>query len=537
MKVRVIQPPYPWKPAGIGDTVSFMLDELNKCDDNLDLILLPECCNAACGCGDSEKLIEYVMQYTDPLISAVRDTAVRCNCVIGINLYYREKPQAVQNTTLLFNRKGELAGKYIKQHLPISEYSNTSIDHDYITQADPPQCVQIDGIRYAFLTCYDVYYSEFIHRIAMEKPDVVLISSLQRAEREDILEMQVKNCAFVCNAFVVRSSYGMGVDTDTGGCSMVVSPEGKVLCNFHQELGSMDYSIEDVHYKYMRSNGFGQATVPNDAYQTYFRSPWCYRAGGSGVIPTNQQMPFPRLCAHRGFIPAAPENTIPCIAVALSMGAAEIEIDVRPTKDGILVISHDPHVRRLTDSDGIIQQMTYEELRKLDLGRKYAPYYEGVSYATLEEVFQHFPRRAIFNLHVKPLEGVSDYRPIIRQIMELAQKYDCMEHFYFASEGVEILEAARDIAPQIERCALTPETGYVTGEMVVETAIKYGCSRFQSLRQYMTESVIEKAHKAGIKCNLFYSDEPEDAKEWLKKGIDVILTDNYLAVSRGTELH
>lgn len=537
MNIRVIQPPYPWNPESIKATVDFILEELRKCDDSLDLILLPECCNAACGCGDSEKLMEFVNRHTSPLINAVKETAKRCKSVVGINLYYREENEKVQNTTLLFDREGELAGKYIKQHLPVSEYGNTSVDHEYIAEKEAPECVVIDGVRYAFLTCYDVYYTEFIHRIALEKPDVVLISSLQRAEREDILEMQVKNCAFVCNAYVVRSSYSMGEGAASGGCSMIASPEGKILYNFQHQLGSFDYTVEDVHYKFMRSNGFGQPAVRNDEYQTYFRSPWSYRVGGSGVRPNNRETGFPRLCAHRGFITGAPENTIPSIAVAISMGAVEVEIDVRPTADGVLVISHDSHVERLTDSTGIIGQMTYEELMKLDPGKKFSPAYQGVRYATLEEVFRTFPRRTIFNLHVKPLDNVTDYRPMIRQIVDLAKRYDCTEHFYFASESVLVLEAALDVAPEIDRCALMPETLDVFPAEVLEWAIKYKCNRFQSLSAYITEDVINRAHECGVRYNLFYADDPETAKSWLAKGVDVILTDNYLSVCQGIGIH
>lgn len=536
MNVRIIQPPYPQRPEDTEATVSFMIRELEQCDPSLDLILLPECCNAPASCGDRKQLKELADRYGERLLNMVKATALRCNVTIGINLYCENDEGKLQNTTLLYNCKGEVVAKYVKQHLPASEFGNPLIDHSYLYETTAPTCVEVDGIRYAFLTCYDTYYTEFICRMAAERPDIVLISSLQRAERQDILEMQAKMCAFLCNAYVVRSSYGMGTRAQTGGCSMIVSPEGIILQNFQQFVGSFDCMIDDVHYKYMRSNGFGQPAVENDVYQTSYRSPWSYRVGGSGVVPTDKEVSFPRLCAHRGFISAAPENTIPSVAIAVSLGAIETEIDVRPTSDGVLVISHDPHVNRLTDATGIIQEMTYQELRALEPGKKFSASYEGVGYATLEEMFKTFPRRTIFNLHVKPLENVSDYRPMIREIVEMAKKYDCADHFYFASEGPEILKAALEVAPEIERCALTPETGTVTTEMILGTALQYKCTRLQALREYMTDELIAKAHQAGIRCNLFYADDPVDARQWLDKGVDTILTDNYLSVHLGTGL-
>lgn len=252
MNIRVIQPPYPKCAEDTPASVAFMIEQLRLCDESLDLILLPECCNAPSGCGDSSLLRRLVEENTGILLEAARETAVRCRAVVGINLYvYGEGYEtAARNATLLFNPQGQLAAQYDKQHLPISEYTNDAIDHSYLAGNVNPFCAEVEGVRYAFLTCYDMYYTEFIHRISLEKPDVVLICSLQRAERPDILEMQGKNTAFVCNSYVVRSSYHMGPDAKTGACSMVVAPNGEVLRNFGQEKGSFDCRIEDIHWKF-----------------------------------------------------------------------------------------------------------------------------------------------------------------------------------------------------------------------------------------------------------------------------------------------
>jgi len=53
---------------------------------------------------------------------------------------------------------------------------------------------------------------------------------------------------------------------------------------------------------------------------------------------------------------------------------------------------------------------------------------------------------------------------------------------------------------------------------------------------YYTPEVFERAKGLCLKCNLFYADDPDTAKEWLAKGIECILTDNYLVVSQGTGL-
>lgn len=538
MNIRVIQPPYPKCAEDTPSSVAFMIDQLRRCDESLDLILLPECCNAPSGCGDTVLLRRLVAENTDKLLDAAKETAVRCNAVVGINLYvYGEGYETVvRNATLLFDSKGNLAAQYDKQHLPASEYNNEAIDHSYLTGSINPFCAEVEGVRYAFLTCYDMYYTEFIHRISLEKPDVVLICSLQRAERGDILEMQGKNCAFVCNSYVVRSSYHMGYESKTGGCSMVVAPDGMVLRNFGQELGHFDCHVEDIHWKHRRSNGFGQPEVANDVYQTLYRTPWCYRAGGSGVRPTNAQMAFPRLCAHRGFIPAAPENTIPSIGIAVALGASEVEIDVRATADGVPVISHDSNVQRLTGENGVIREMAYTDLRKLNLGKHFASYYDGVGYAALEEAFAAFPRRTVFNLHIQVERETEDYRPLIRRILQLAVRYDCAEHIYFSSEDAAVLAAAAEVAPDVERCLICQEDGPFAQDLV-EAAGKLGCTRIQTIGAYLTEEQIQKAKTARIRCNLFSAENPAQARVWLDKGVDCILTDHYLTVSTGLGKH
>ena len=532
MNIRVIQPPYPKRAEDTPASVAFMIEELCRCGEELDLILLPECCNAPSGCGDSALLRILVAENTDKLLDAVKETAIRCKAAVGINLYvYGEGYETqVRNATLLFDSQGNLAGQYDKQHLPASEYTNEAIDHSYLETSGNPFCVEVDGVRYAFLTCYDMYYTEFIHRISLEKPDVVLICSLQRAERADILEMQGKNCAFVCNSYVVRSSYHMGEGARTGGCSMVVAPDGVVLRNFGQEKGSFDCQVADIHWKYRRSNGFGQPEVTNDVYQTLYRSPWCYRAGGSGVRPTNAQMTFPRLCAHQGFTPGAPENSLPGIGIAVAMGAAEVAIDVRSTADGVPVLSRDADVIRLTGEQGRIREMTYAELKGLNPGRQFAAYYDGVGYAALEEILAAFPRRTVFNLHI-PAEPGMDPRDLIRQVMALANRYDCPEHIYFSSEDAGVLKAAAEEAPAVERCLI----GW--RDAVVQTAAALGCGRIQLAAADLTDERIREVKAAGIRCSLSSAENPEEAGVWLNRGVDCILTDHYLTVSLGLGVH
>jgi glycerophosphoryl diester phosphodiesterase len=72
--------------------------------------------------------------------------------------------------------------------------------------------------------------------------------------------------------------------------------------------------------------------------------------------------------SHRGEHLHHPENTMPAFEEAVRVGADYIEVDVRTTKDGKLVLMHDNTANRTTNGKGEIAQMTFEEVRALDAG-------------------------------------------------------------------------------------------------------------------------------------------------------------------------
>jgi glycerophosphoryl diester phosphodiesterase len=67
---------------------------------------------------------------------------------------------------------------------------------------------------------------------------------------------------------------------------------------------------------------------------------------------------------------------------------------------------------------------------------------------------------------------------------------------------------------------------------IVDRAIETGAQKVQFFKPYVNREMIEKAHAHGIICNLFWADDPEEAKEYLEMGIDTILTNNFAAVKQ-----
>jgi glycerophosphoryl diester phosphodiesterase len=85
---------------------------------------------------------------------------------------------------------------------------------------------------------------------------------------------------------------------------------------------------------------------------------------------THLPMRGPRILriGHRGAAGHAPENTVAAIRKGVSLGVDFVEVDVRSSRDGRLVVMHDATVDRTTDGAGLVAEMTWEDLERLDAG-------------------------------------------------------------------------------------------------------------------------------------------------------------------------
>lgn len=122
-----------------------------------------------------------------------------------------------------------------------------------------------------------------------------------------------------------------------------------------------------------------------------------------------------KVVAHRGGVGlGVPENTLPAIKKAIEVGAQLIEIDIRETKDGHLVLMHDSTVDRTTNGSGRVDQLTLNDIQKLDAGLWLGDEFKGTKVPTLEEALQLMKGRIDPDLDFK--EGSVD------KIVEIVNK-------------------------------------------------------------------------------------------------------------------
>ena len=222
------------------------------------------------------------------------------------------------------------------------------------------------------------------------------------------------------------------------------------------------------------------------------------------------------LCAHRGLSHACPENTLPAFGAAIALDVAEIEFDLWLSRDGVPVVCHDKTVDRTTDGKGEIGDLDWSEIQKLDAGVYLGELWGGVSVPRLEEVLDYAEQSVGLNIHIKDPGPDGE---LVRMVCEEIEKRDLMGRAYIAGDA-RVLDVARDVASEVGRCCLG---GQHDPDAQVNLAIEYECERLQ-FRREVSDGAIGRAKDTGLICNLFWSDELADAREYVQRGIEVVLT-------------
>lgn len=131
---------------------------------------------------------------------------------------------------------------------------------------------------------------------------------------------------------------------------------------------------------------------------------------------------------HRGNRAHAPENTLPSFHEAVALGVDAVEFDLRVSRDGQLVVFHDPTLERTTDGHGAVADHTVAELKRLDAGARFTPdggrsfpwRGRGVTVSTFDELVESLPRTLPFIVELKT--------PAATALVEAALRRHAMAH-------------------------------------------------------------------------------------------------------------
>jgi len=150
--------------------------------------------------------------------------------------------------------------------------------------------------------------------------------------------------------------------------------------------------------------------------------------------------------AHRGSHLVKPENTVAAIEDAIRLGADYVEIDLRTTKDGHLMLSHNETVDGRTNGKGLVSALTWEEISKLSVNSTDGQVYK---IPTFKEALKACKGKINIYLDFKDADAAQAYQEIAEQGMEKSILV------YLNKAGQ--YEAWRKTAPQMPLMGRLPE--------------------------------------------------------------------------------
>ncbi len=242
----------------------------------------------------------------------------------------------------------------------------------------------------------------------------------------------------------------------------------------------------------------------------------------------------PLVIAHRGGGGISPENTLFAFKRAVELGVDVLELDVRATADGELVVIHDSKVDRTTDGSGMVAAMTFEEIRKLDAGFRWTndngktfPFRgQGIQIPTLREVFEAFPH---IKINIEPkYETPSPVAPLCQLITE----FNRTDKVIVGSFRNEVLEDFRKNCKGVATSASPSEASFFLAGYKIGLSESYS-PEMQLLQipqrigklEIVTEDYIRAAKERNLDVHVWTINDVEDMKRLIALDVDGIMTD------------
>ncbi len=247
----------------------------------------------------------------------------------------------------------------------------------------------------------------------------------------------------------------------------------------------------------------------------------------------------PQVWAHQGASGHAPENTMESFRLAVQMGADVLDSDLAITKDGVLILSHDETVDRMTGAHGRVADLTLAEVQKLDAGWSSTNLGgknwrgQGLRFPALDEFFAEFAPldggRLRFSLEIK-----SSSLSMAEPLWALIQKYRLEDRVIVHSFLQESMDRFRRVsggrvATSGARTEMYAFAGYWKTFLAFLWQPRMDLfaipTRSGPLRTD-TASLITTAHRQGVKVAYWTIDDEAEMRRLLSLGADAIFS-NY----------
>jgi glycerophosphoryl diester phosphodiesterase len=238
----------------------------------------------------------------------------------------------------------------------------------------------------------------------------------------------------------------------------------------------------------------------------------------------------PLLVAHRGGAKLAPENTMVTFQRAVEWWRADLlEMDVRLTRDGHVVVIHDATVDRTTNGKGLVASFTFEELSRLDAGHRFIDPEgkisfrgQGVTIPLFEDVLTAFPST---RMNVETKEA-----PVALPLVSIIRRHGAEDRVLIAAEFERSRRsvwgypgpwgASRAQVFGFWLSHRLPKGGpYIPGADVLQVPEVWHGLRI------VTPLFIERAHRRNLPVQVWVVDSRNDMRRLLEWGADGIQSD------------
>lgn len=231
----------------------------------------------------------------------------------------------------------------------------------------------------------------------------------------------------------------------------------------------------------------------------------------------------PVIFAHRGASAHAPENTISAFELALAQQADAIELDVKLSADGQVVVIHDFTVDRTTNGHGKVRDMRLADLKALDAGSFFSSKFAGEKIPTLEEVFEVMGRRTFINIELKNYK--SHGSDLVESVCMLVKRHQMQKRIMISSFFPSALSKAHSYLPDAPR-GLLALYGFLG---VWARSFGFSFGKYDALHANLkdfTQQEVMRVHRLKRRVHVYTVNQEADMRRLFKWGVDGIFTDD-----------
>ncbi|WNW10867.1 glycerophosphodiester phosphodiesterase [Pseudomonas sp. DTU_2021_1001937_2_SI_NGA_ILE_001] len=222
---------------------------------------------------------------------------------------------------------------------------------------------------------------------------------------------------------------------------------------------------------------------------------------------------------HRGAKGEAPENTLASFRQCLDHGVRRCELDLHLSRDGELMVIHDPTLKRTTDRRGKVNEHLAADLVTYDARKGGPGWNQPCPIPRLETLFEQCDFEH-WQLEVKSASRTRAANTVLA-IRELVQRFGLLDKVTITSSSREVLRAAIELTPDISR-GLVAEYAWLDPLKVAQS---YGCEILALNWTLCTPERLLKAQRQGLHVSVWTVNEPALMHRLADFGVDSLITD------------